>query len=135
MSMFQRSSGTRHYRKLFLISSEGHVTEPSYFARFNSSDLRVECLSENGKSAPLQVLHRLKKAMDKRRLQSGDQVWLVIDRDEWPEEDIRALADWVKEAGASCIELQAVKDEMHEKYYGKAGYNDAKNFVMKVKWF
>lgn len=41
----------------------------------------------------------------------------------------------VKEAGASCVELQAVKDEMHEIYYGKAGYRDAKNFVMKVKWF
>jgi len=41
----------------------------------------------------------------------------------------------VKEAGASCVELQAVKDEMHERYYGKAGYGDAKNFVLKVKWF
>ena len=41
----------------------------------------------------------------------------------------------VKEAGASCVELQAVKDEMHERYYGKAGYCDAKNFVLKVKWF
>lgn len=41
----------------------------------------------------------------------------------------------VKAAGASCVELQAVKDEMHERYYGKAGYCDAKNFVMKVKWF
>lgn len=41
----------------------------------------------------------------------------------------------VKEQGAACVELQAVKDEMHEKYYGKAGYRDAKNFVMKVKWF
>lgn len=41
----------------------------------------------------------------------------------------------VKEAGASCVELQAVKDEMHERYYGKAGYRDAQNFVMKVKWF
>lgn len=41
----------------------------------------------------------------------------------------------VKAAGASCVELQAVKDEMHERYYGKAGYRDAKNFVMKVKWF
>lgn len=38
-------------------------------------------------------------------------------------------------AGASCIELQAVKDEMHEGYYGKAGYHDANNFVLKVKWF
>ncbi|MBQ6993250.1 MAG: GNAT family N-acetyltransferase [Lachnospiraceae bacterium] len=41
----------------------------------------------------------------------------------------------VKEAGASCLELQAVKDEMHERYYGKAGYRDAKNFALKVRWF
>ena len=32
-------------------------------------------------------------------------------------------------------ELKAVNDEMHERYYGKAGYHNAKNFVMKVKWF
>ena len=37
--------------------------------------------------------------------------------------------------GAACVELQAVNDEMHERYYGKAGYHNAKNFVMKVKWF
>ena len=48
---------------------------------------------------------------------------------------LSTLENKVKEAGTSCIELQAVNDEIHEKYYGKAGYNDAKNFVMKVKWF
>ncbi len=41
----------------------------------------------------------------------------------------------VKEKGASCVELQAVRDEMHERYYGRAGYKNALNFVMKVKWF
>ena len=41
----------------------------------------------------------------------------------------------VKEKGVSCIELQAVKDEMHDRYYGKAGYHDVQNFAMKVKWF
>ena len=35
----------------------------------------------------------------------------------------------------SCVELQAVNDEMHENYYGKAGYRNANNFVMKLKWF
>ncbi len=40
-----------------------------------------------------------------------------------------------KEEGASCIELQAVSDAMHERYYGKAGYKNAVNFTMKVKWF
>jgi len=32
------------------------------------------------------------------------------------------LESRVKAAGASCVELQAVKDEMHERYYSKAGY-------------
>ena len=41
----------------------------------------------------------------------------------------------VHEKGSACIELQAVADEYHELYYGKAGYHNAKNFVMKVKWF
>ncbi len=41
----------------------------------------------------------------------------------------------VKEMGASCIELQAVNDEMHEKLYEKTGYSNVQNFVMKVKWF
>ncbi len=39
----------------------------------------------------------------------------------------------VKARGAACVELQAVADEMHEHYYGKSGYRNAKNFVMKVK--
>lgn len=39
-----------------------------------------------------------------------------------------------REKGASCVELQAVADEMHEHWYGKAGYRNAKNFVLKVKW-
>jgi len=45
------------------------------------------------------------------------------------------LESKVREAGAACIELQAVNDEMHETFYGKAGFSNAKNFIMKVKWF
>ncbi len=45
------------------------------------------------------------------------------------------LEQMVREKGAVCVELQAVNDEHHERYYGKAGYHNAKNFVMKVKWF
>lgn len=41
----------------------------------------------------------------------------------------------VKEKGAAGIELQAVKDEMHERYYEKAGFRDANNFTVKCKWF
>lgn len=48
---------------------------------------------------------------------------------------LRELEQMVREKGAACVELQAVNDELHERYYGKAGYRNAKNFVMKVKWF
>ena len=48
---------------------------------------------------------------------------------------LHELEKRVKEQGASCVELQAVSDEMHERYYGNAGYHNATNFVMKVKWF
>lgn len=48
---------------------------------------------------------------------------------------LATLESKVKERGASCVELQAVNDEMHEKFYSKMGYSNVKNFVMKVKWF
>ena len=48
---------------------------------------------------------------------------------------LNELENRVREKGASCVELQAVKDDLHEQYYGKAGYKDASNFVLKVKWF
>lgn len=48
---------------------------------------------------------------------------------------LNELESRVRKNGASCVELQAVADEHHEHYYGKAGYHNAKNFVMKVKWF
>lgn len=41
----------------------------------------------------------------------------------------------VKALGTACVELKAVKDEMHEHYYTKAGFHPVKNFVLKVKWF
>lgn len=48
---------------------------------------------------------------------------------------LKELEQRVREKGAACVELQAVNDGMHEKYYGQAGYHNAKNFVLKVKWF
>jgi len=40
----------------------------------------------------------------------------------------------IKEAGGAMIQLQAVNDEMHEKFYGKLQYNTCTNFVLKSKW-
>lgn len=41
----------------------------------------------------------------------------------------------VKKMGVSCVELEAVNDDMHERFYGKSGYLNSDTFVNKVKWF
>lgn len=47
---------------------------------------------------------------------------------------LACLEERVQQKGAACVELKAVKDEMHERYYGKAGYQNVGNFILKVKW-
>ena len=39
----------------------------------------------------------------------------------------------VKEKGAMNIQLQAVNDEPHEQFYGKLGYKNVSNLVLKCK--
>ena len=40
----------------------------------------------------------------------------------------------VKVFGAAMVQLQSVNDEMHSHFYGKLGYRDAKNLVLKSKF-
>ncbi|MBE6783580.1 MAG: GNAT family N-acetyltransferase [Ruminococcaceae bacterium] len=39
----------------------------------------------------------------------------------------------VEEKGAMLIQLQAVNDDYHNHFYGKLGYKDAKNLILKTK--
>lgn len=95
----QRALGERRYKRLFLIATEGAVTEPQYLHAFNSDRAiaRVDCLRSGSDSAPSHVLERLAKAVKIERLRKEDQAWLVIDRDDWPEEQLAACAAWVGE--------------------------------------
>lgn len=43
------------------------------------------------------------------------------------EEQVRAL-------GGAMIQLQAVNDEMHQRFYGKLQYQDVNSLVIKTKW-
>lgn len=40
----------------------------------------------------------------------------------------------VKEMGGAMIQLQAVNDAMHEKFYGRLQYRDCSNLVLKSKF-
>lgn len=48
---------------------------------------------------------------------------------------LTALEKRIKEKGGAGVELLAVNDAAHEAFYGRAGYQNAGNFLIKCKWF
>jgi len=95
---FQRSLGGRAYKKLFVLAVEGVKTEPQYFGIFNNqhSVIRVTCLKGGHGSSPLHVLKRMKEYLRQEELRMSDQAWLVVDKDQWTDEQLSQLHDWAK---------------------------------------
>ncbi|MBN1905586.1 MAG: RloB domain-containing protein [Deltaproteobacteria bacterium] len=92
--IFKRPKAALHYRKLFLIATEGARTEPIYFGIFNSlqTTIHIKLLPAiKHKSSPLHTLRRAKKFVDEKGLKKEDEVWLVIDRDQWDEEQLEEV--------------------------------------------
>ncbi|MBQ8209776.1 MAG: GNAT family N-acetyltransferase [Clostridia bacterium] len=46
---------------------------------------------------------------------------------------MKQLEDCVKNEGAMLIQLQSVNDDLHNHFYGKLGYKNATNLVLKTK--
>ena len=97
---FTRPLGERRYRRLFIIATEGAVTEPQYFQLFNSlcPDVHVEWAPDRSHdSAPQQVLQRMRAYLKANTLQKSDEAWLVVDRDKWPDAQLLPLHQWSQE--------------------------------------
>ena len=97
---FSRPLGERRYRKIFVLAVEGSKTEPQYFAIFNdqNSVIRVNCLKSKHDSAPPQVLARMEKHLKKEGLKKSDEAWLVVDKDQWTDEQLSQLYQWSQQA-------------------------------------
>lgn len=92
----------RDYR-LFAIACEGSVRERDYFECFEvlSSRISVDLIAdvdEDGNvvvshnSSPDHVLQRTQVYANNTDLIEGDQMWIVVDVDRWPEEQLSILA-------------------------------------------
>ena len=111
----------RDYR-LFAIACEGSVRERDYFERFEvlSTRITVDLISDvdeygnvviSSKSSPEHVLNRAQVYADNTNLVSGDQMWIVVDVDRWPEEQLSVLAQecysrgWNLAVSNPCFEV------------------------------
>jgi hypothetical protein len=77
---------------------EGVKTEPQYFGIFNNeqSVIQVSCLKSSHGSSPLYVLKRMEDYLRQENLRSSDEAWLVVDKDQWTDEQLVQLHDWAQ---------------------------------------
>lgn len=91
--------------KLFAVACEGSKREPAYFNLFKHMSRRItvdiieDIVSEeemnakhSQKSAPKWVLDRAVKYIEKEGLSDEDDLWFVIDKDRWSDEQLREIA-------------------------------------------
>lgn len=87
-----RSSANRDAR-LFVIATEGELTEPQYFRLFRSTRIQVELLNTiDGGSSPEKILARLSEFKKKYQLNDDDRLFLVLDVDRWPTQALASVA-------------------------------------------
>ncbi len=108
-----RKGQRRRFKKLIVLSSEGSKTEPKYFHHFETenTDIHFELLYKKGKSAPIQVLKRAKDHLKSNPLKKQDECWLVVDIDNWPEKDLKALIEWAKSKNQFSVAFSNPKIE------------------------
>jgi len=92
----KRPMGERRYKKLFFIAAEGVKTEPIYFGIFTdeTSIVHVSYLKGKHDSSPPQVLKRMTDHLKNKELKSYDEAWLVVDKDQWTDEQLTQLYQW-----------------------------------------
>ena len=97
---------------LIVVATEGEKTESRYFSIFRSTKLQIVIIpSERGRSAPAHILDNLLRFGREFDLGEGDQLWLAIDRDRWPERALSSVArecrnrGWNLSVSNPCFEL------------------------------
>lgn len=89
----KKKENLRPYRTLFLIAVEGE-TEQCYFQSLNSrlTDAFIMASTPKTGSSPKQVGDHINTLIERQKrnprlkLRASDQAWVVIDRDNWPED-------------------------------------------------
>ncbi|MCO5949523.1 RloB family protein [Mucilaginibacter flavidus] len=96
--------------KLFAIACEGGKREPQYFGvfRYLSPRLAVDVIEDvvtdeemavlyTHKSAPRWVLDRAMRYIEKEGLAPEDELWFVLDKDRWSDEQLRGIQEYCEQ--------------------------------------
>lgn len=73
--------------------------------------MHIKFLKGGDKSAPAQVFKRMRDYLKEINLRNSDEVWLVVDKDQWTDEQLLQLHEWAGEAGNYGFALSNPKFE------------------------
>ena len=109
----RRKQGERRYKRMFVIVAEGTVTEQEYFALLNEESIvRVKCLKNTKNLPPQQALKHVREYVRKEVIRKTDEVWVVVDKDFWLEEQLNELHAWSQTRGNFGFALSNPKFEL-----------------------
>ncbi|MBF0195935.1 MAG: RloB domain-containing protein [Magnetococcales bacterium] len=109
----RKGQGKSHYKRLFIISPEGSTTEPQYFKLLNqlsAPEFVINCLI-NKKSSPNKILKKMIDELQKTSLKKGDEAWIVIDKDNWTDDQLNSLYQWSKKSETNGLAVSNPKFE------------------------
>lgn len=94
---FRRISNLREVKKVFIIATEGEKTEPKYFNDmkyfYRNSVIHVEVLKRlDSASSPQHIIGQLNQFKSNFDLENHDELWLLIDRDNWGDAKLSDIA-------------------------------------------
>lgn len=109
---YRRSQNTRPVKPLFVIACEGGKTEPDYFRQFggSASSISIKLLPCAGKS-PSKLLGRMRQYIHKYPLASNAEAWIVLDRDQWPPDELDRVSTWARAKSQYGLALSNPKFE------------------------
>jgi hypothetical protein len=104
----RRPSHPQRTKKFVVIAAEGKETEPRYFDAFSTpreAEAQIKVVpNPKHESKPKEVLSRLNRFFNRNYSKvRGDEGWMVIDRDDWPEEDLHTVYNEAKKAGFQVL--------------------------------
>lgn len=95
-----RKSTNRRYASVFIVPCEGSKTEPAYCNKFSALYGRGVAIIRSyhaSKNDPLGVLNTAQRAAEKQSLYADDEVWCIIDKDQWDTKHLRTLLAWANQ--------------------------------------
>jgi hypothetical protein len=111
----KRKPARRKLRTLCLVSAEGSI-EQDYFKMYPFLKCgKSICFVRNehpSKRNPLAVLNRMKKDIEGRGFQKNDEAWIVVDVDNYCDEELSKLFEWAKKKKQYHVAISNPKFEL-----------------------